>query len=285
MHIIFLIIFAFLVIKLSKHRNSNDFRIAVLSIFGINFFFIIKYIRFYAETFSVDPSLAHILILASVATTMSLLFFPFFTRESHLRSSILISLFVLFTSISFIFDKNIKLFIADVGGFFDKAAIDYSTDSDRKSADSFYFEHSEGGYSLNLPDPWAIQTHKSGLSFFEYSENSAVAAELRPKCFNNSEMSFVEIITSIEKHTNADERHCSKDQEFYVCLLKGRVGGIERWRWLAKGRNTSQAVELDFNFYNASEETRSDALQIIDSIKIGPIKEPTSLCINTIDWL
>lgn len=285
MDIIFLIICAFLVIRFSKYRNSNDFRIAVLAIFGIHFFFVVKYSRFYADTFALKDVVVYGWILAFTIVVIGLASIPFSAKKSVLKSSILISLFVLFTSASFIFDKEIKVLIADAGGFFDGPILDSSIENNLTVAGSVSFKQERGGYGLSLPSDWMLRTHSSGLSFFEYSKGNAVIAELRPKCFHNAEISFVEAITAIEKHSIVEERQCFKDQEFYICLLKGRDGSQERWRWLAKSRNTTQAIELDFYFYRESETARNDALSIIDTMEIGPLAEPISSCGSPVDWL
>jgi len=291
MHTALLIAAALVLAFYARPRDKQSYHIAIMAIFGIAYFCIWRFARFYLDVFGYDTTAKNtafgILMLATVVIAL----LPWIRHTSRKPAIALAVLFGLCVVPTFALEKNIKNVLAQWGGYFDNAVVVFQPDEDIADGKSFHSE--AGGFDMRIPGNWRAQTHPSGMQYFQWVLDGKTLAELRPRCFHNTELSIPEIVINILNWDRSQEWQAKK-QCFHgtnngvTCFIRSNSRGNkqekEKWRWLVMDKYQRQNIELDAVFYTDRAQARRDAEAMINSLVVTPLADPLPLCASSVEW-
>jgi hypothetical protein len=293
MQIAALLIIVLIFAIFAKPKNPKYYRIAIGSIFGIAFFCIWLFFRYYAQIFAwsdLHTNAGLVTLGVACAIVCSL---PWINRINQLGALSLLAVFLISLFVTFAFEHEIKFFIADKASYFDG---ENPITQHRDNTQTTRFEFKQGGYALEIPQGWTKRQRKDGIStYFTLSGDKNRLAELRLKCFHQLKLALPEIILTIENATAADEqvtheKHCFRwKQDYAACLIRSdREGGSQptaRWRWFAVNPSLQHGIELDFVVYTMSPELTKNIQDIIGSVEPIALPQPRPVCFTPADWI
>lgn len=191
MHIVLLIATGMSLAYFSRPKDKQSYQIAILAIIGFAYFCIWRFTDFYTDIFFDDSDIKNIsffiLMLSAVLIGLS----PSVRAISRVPAIVLAGIFVICVVLTFTFEKNIKNSVASWGGYFDAPAREMMHLVNK--ANTQLYHHESGGFTINIPENWQKKIHNSGLDYFELQYESKALAELRPRCFHNTDLSIAEI--------------------------------------------------------------------------------------------
>jgi len=291
MHIVLLIAAGMALAYFSRPKDKKSYQIAILAIIGFAFFCIWRLTDYYIDIFYTDSNIKNISFFVLMLSVLLIGLLPSVRRISRNRAILLACIFVISVVLTFIFEKNIKNSVAVWGGYFDNPASQL-THSFKKESTQLY-NHVTGGFTINIPESWQKKTHDSGLDYFELQGTSKTHAELRPRCFHNTDISIPEIVNNIfywdQTHEFIVKKNCFiSSGNINNCFIRSHGNGKnnkqEKWRWLVMDEFQRQNIELDFIFYSDNAQSRRDAEAIINSLVFKPLISPLPFCTSTVDW-
>jgi hypothetical protein len=291
MHTVLLIAAGLALAYFARPKDKQSYQMAILAIIGIAYFCIWRFADFYTDIFLVDNNIKNISFFLLMFSAVVIGLFPWVRAISRNHAYVLTGIFAICAVLTFSLEKNIKNTVAGWGGYFDDPASELRHSVNQTSTQIYH--HESGGFTINIPDNWQKKKHDSGLDYFELQIENKAHAELRPRCFHNTELSIPEIISNIinwdQSQTLEAKKQCFlSSSNFFTCFITShgnRLNSIqERWRWLLMDKSQSQNIELDFIFYSNNEQGRRDAEAIINSLVFKPLTSPLPLCISPVDW-
>lgn len=291
MHIVLLIAAGMALAYFSRPKDKQSYQIAILAIIGFVYFCIWRFTDFYTDIFFADSNIKNISFFVLMLSAVLIGLLPWVRAISRNPAIALAGIFVISLVLTFAFENNIKSSVASWGGYFDNPASELTHSENQ--ADSRQYHHETGGFTINVPENWQKKTHNSGLDYFELHGESKTHAELRPRCFHDTDISIPEIVDNIfywdQTQEFTVEKNCFiSSSNLYNCFIRslgnGENNSLEKWRWLVMDKFQSQNIELDFIFYSNDAQSRRDAKAIINSLVFKPLTSPLPLCTSTIDW-
>lgn len=292
MQLIALLIIVIIVAVFAKPTDAKYFRVAVGSIFGIAYFGLWMFIRYYAQIFEwSDIAISINFVLLSVISG-SVCFLPFIIRINQIGSLVLLFLFIITVFMLFTFEHEIKFSIADRAGYFEGE--NPFVKNENKNNESQLFEFKKGGYAIKTPNAWSQHQYKfTGFSYFLLVNNENKLAEFRPKCFHQLKLALPEIVLNVTTQSNSEsikhEKQCFRWLEGYsACLVRSKKPEKEvasRWRWFAVNPKLQHGIELDFVVYDNSAYVLKDIESIINSLRVTTLPQPRPVCFTSADWM
>lgn len=289
MEIVILIVVGLLLTKSGYSTNPRNFRFLVLSILGIFYFFIWKYLSFYFLIFNLSNQIQWFLILLLAGIISCFLWIAQKNQKNNLFAGGLLLCFCILTVASFLIDRQIKHAISHYGGFYEDS-IKETEEGPSKHHDSHVFNHKAGGFRIKLPKSWEKVKHSSGQSYFKKFLGSQGSIEIRPGCFHESDLSLAEIVnnnilSAIDQNLKAS-KVCQSSSPIYECLTitRSEIENEETWRWFSVNQDNRQSVEVDIIFNAASIIDRKEARAILNSIELYKLSPPLPQCFSTVDW-
>lgn len=290
MDIVLLLTSTLLLAYYAKPGDNRSYRIALLAVFGIAYFCIWRFVRFYLDIFHGDMLVNRITFTSLMLSVVVLMLLPWFRNISRNLAWALTVLFVFCVILSFALDKPIKNRLAGWGGYYDDLLVNFPHTV--KPLNGLRFDYQAGGISIDLPHHWQQKTHASGQSYFEWQQGSVIVAEVRPSCFHNTDLAVAEIVSNIvnwdESQSLVSKKLCRVNNDRYECFIhvtaNKAVSSAEKWRWLVMDKDQRQNIELNFIFYTDAPQSREEAQSIIQSLRIRGLSDPLPLCVSTIDW-
>jgi hypothetical protein len=289
MNVLIPLALALILINHQKIRDDQYYRFSVLSIVGITYFFIFRYIDYYLSIFTpgdVWHSIPKVLVvLIAVGICLS----PWITKSTTVKAGVCVFLFVVSIFAAFGFDRLIKIAITDLGGYFGEppkiGVPEYAGDAVRYVSDT-------GGYSLSIPIHWEKRSHESQADYFVIRHEDITLAELRPRCFHETGIVMAEVIKNLKADALIESRlaesHCFKQEQAHVCLVKSiasaPISPPERWRWLAMNPKTQQNIDIDVLIYSDNTAIKDEVNFVFSSLKIDSLPTPAPTCLSTMDW-
>ena len=290
MYIAILLILGFILVYIIKPKDKESYRKTVLSLFGIAYFSLWRFIGFYFDIFSTTSIDKNTVFLFLIILVFIISFLPWVSRSTPVKSYSFIAVFVVSVVITFTFEREIKNTIAELGGYYHDLEYNFSDETNKSEVNSFYYK--AGGFKINIPASWLKKTNGSGLVYFIKQSNNKKTAELRPRCFHNTDLTMPEIVNNIistDKTQGAKtEKHCSiKNKKLLTCFVRSNNTNSnmqERWRWLVMNKENRQNMELDTVFYNNNVINSQEVNKIISSFEMNTLAEPLPYCASTIEW-
>lgn len=281
--------FALILINHKKIKDDQNYRFSVLSIIGITYFFILRFVDYYFSIFNHQDHWHIVVRLSVVLITVGICLSPWMTKSTGLKAGISILLFIATIVAAFGLERPIKVAITEAGGYFAEPPLTITSNYSGESAQYF---NEAGGYSLLIPEHWEHKIHDSGLDYFVILKNGIALAELRPQCFHKTGIVAVDVVKNLTNITSAGdirtESHCFKKSKHHVCLVKNIYEAfsspLERWHWLAMDPVTQQNIDIDILFYQDDVVTKDEVYFVLSSLKIKPPSEPAPACISPMDW-
>ena len=292
MYIVLLIAVIMALVYFSRPKDKQSYQIAIFSILGFAYFCIWRFTDFYTDIFFADSNIKNISFFVLMLSAVLIGLLPWVRAISRRHAIVLAGIFVISVVLSTTFEKNIKNSMATWGGYFDSHASELTHSVNQ--ANTRVYHHESGGFTINIPENWQKKTHNSGLDYFELEGVSTAHAELRPRCFHNTDSSIPEIINNTIHRDQTQqlevENNCFiSDSNLYKCFIysegEGENESQEKWRWLVMDESQNQNIELDFIFYSNIVQSRLDAEAIINSLVFKPLASPLPLCTSSADWM
>lgn len=275
----------------SRPKDKQSYQIAVLAIIGFAYFCIWRFTDFYTNIFFIDSNIKNISFFILMFSAVLIALLPWVRAISRNYAMMLAGIFAICVVLVFSFEKNIKNAVATWGGYFDNPASELEQLVNQASTQLYH--HESGGFTVNIPENWQKKTHNSGLNYFEMKAENKAHAELRPRCFHNTDISIPEIINNMINWDQSQglkvEKNCFlSNNNLFTCFIRSNSNAEsntqEKWRWLVTDKLQRQNIELDFIFYSNNAQSRRDAEVIINSLVFKPLTSPLPLCISTVDW-
>ena len=291
MDIVLLIAAGMALAYFSRPKDKESYRIAILAIIGFAYFCIWRFTDFYTDIFFTDSNIKNISFFILMLSAVIIGLLPWVRVISRNHAIVLAGIFIISVVLTFTFEKNIKNAVVTWGGYFDDPASELAHSVNQINTQLYY--HESGGFTINIPDNWHKKTHESGLDYFEMQAEGKAYAELRPRCFHNTDISIPEIIKTIinwdEQQVLKAEKNCFlSNSKLFTCFIRSHGNGAnntqEKWRWLVMDEIQRQNIELDFIFYSNYTQGRRDAEAIINSLVFKPLSSPLPVCASSIDW-
>jgi len=290
MYIAILLILGFILVYIIKPKDKESYRKTVLSLFGIAYFSLWRFIDFYLNIFPTTSIDKNIVFLFLIILVFIISFLPWVTRSTPVKAYSYIAVFVVSVVITFTFEREIKNIVADLGGYYHDPEYNFSDETNKSKVNTFYYK--AGGFKLNVPTGWLNKTNDSGLVYFIQQSNNKKTAELRPRCFHNTDLTMPEIVNNIistDKTQGAKtEKHCSiENKKLLTCFIRSnntKSNMQERWRWLVMNKENHQNAELDIVFYSNNVKNKQEVNKIISSFEMKTLAEPLPYCASTIEW-
>lgn len=281
--------FALILINHKKIKDDQNYRFSVLSIIGITYFFILRFVDYYFSIFNHQDHWHIAVRLSVVLITVGICLSPWMTKSSGLKASISILIFITAIVATFWLERPIKVAITEAGGYFSESP---PTLTSTYSGESEQYFSEAGGYSLLIPEHWEHKIHDSGLDYFVILKNGVTLAELRPQCFHKTGVVAADVVKNLTTIASADdtraESHCFKKSKHHICLIKNYSSSLssplERWHWLAMDPVTQQNIDIDILFYQDDVVTKDEVHFVLSSLNIKPLSEPAPACISPMDW-
>ena len=288
MEIAALLIIALVLSFTAKLEDKKSFRNILLAIFGISYFVVWKFVDFYYAIFTnvkISSNTAFLVLTGIVLLIISL---PWVKRGTREVSYLFVVLFFLSVTISFIFEKNIKNFVAETSGYYSDSMPEFSTSFTTGKVK--VFQHEKGVFAIEIPVSWEEKKNSLDITYFSKGNN---IAELRPSCFHGSELTMPEIVLNIMKSQELQKLNTTKScvnlkADTFACLVKteqlDNKAIKSRWRWLVMDHNNGHNIELDFIFSNNDTTSKQEAEAIISSLELKPLLKPVQTCLRPAEW-
>ena len=289
MNVLIPLALALIFINHQKIRDDQYYRFSVLSIVGITYFFIFRYIDYYFSIFSPGDIWHSITKVVVVSITVGICLSPWMTKSTTVKTVVCVFLFAVSIQAAFGFDRLIKVAITDLGGYFDEPL---KVGTQKYLGDVVRYTSEAGGYSLSIPSRWEKRRHESQADYFVVQKEEATLAELRPRCFHKTGVVMAEVIKNLEADALFENRlaesHCFKQKDAHVCLVKSiasaPISPLERWRWLVMNPATQQNIDIDVLIYSDNTEIKNEVHFVFSSLEIESLPTPTPTCLSTMDW-
>lgn len=289
MNVLIPLALALILINHQKLRDDQCYRFSVLSIVGITYFFIFRYIDYYFSIFSPGDIWHPITKVVALLIAVGMCLSPWMTKSTTIKTGVCIFLFAVGILAAFGFDRLIKVAITDLGGYFDEPP---KVGTQKYVGDAVRYTSEAGGYSLSVPSRWEKRRHKSQADYFVIQHKEAILAEFRPRCFHKTGVVMAEVIKSLEADALIENRlvesHCFKQTDAHVCLVKSiasaPISPLERWRWLVMNPATQQNIDLDVLIYSDKTGIKDEINFVFSSLKIESLPAPTPSCLSIMDW-
>ena len=289
MFTVLLITSALIVGYFARPRDKQSYQMAILAIFGIAYFCIWHFTDFYFKEISLKTVDKNVVFLVLVGTTIILSLLPWVRNTKRPFAIVLVALFGLCVLVTFSLETTIKNLVSGWGGYFGDHLM--TAPDSKPSSTSRPYEDEAGGFIVHIPESWQIKKNKLGMTYFQLQKQGIDIAEFRPGCFHDTELSVAEITNNLVQLDTSRGMHAEKSCEEgkrYICLVRSSGSGSlrkkEKWRWLVMDKQQHQNIELDFIFYDETDDSRKDAKEIIHSLKLQTIPDPSPQCISSIDW-
>jgi len=286
-----LLILVLLIAMLMGKKKSTYSRITIGSIFGIAFFSIWQFLKYYA-VLSNWPELYNQIafLILGVSTTLISVFLCNLKKEL-IVTSISAVLFISAMLLTFTAEIKIKNQIAFHSGYF---KINKTIDSNNLNTNkTTLFKQNVAGYSVNLPEDWKLRRDKGPLFYyFQLIQNKVVVAEFRPKCFGKNNIAVTDIIANIttanQNNTPKSDFQCfSHGGGFYSCQVDNFATNkqLKRRTWIAIRNDIKKGIELDFIINKNDTSIIKNMNEIISSLSaIKPVNTDAE-CLGLTEWL
>ncbi len=292
MHVVLLIATGMVLGYFARPREKQSYHMAILAILGIAYFCIWRFTDYYLELFHSDTGLKNTVFTSLMLTALIIGLLPWVMAIRRTYAILLAGLFGLCAVLTFSLENGIKNTVAKWGGYFDHPAAVFEKASE--SANTRRYRHEAGGFSIDVPEHWRKKIHESGLDYFQWEKDGTVQAELRPKCFHNTDISVADIMRNVfqwerDQGFEAEGRCFISEGDGYTCFVQSRSDKKnnvrERWNWKVMDASQRRNIEMDFVFYNDNAETRREAGAMIDSLSVEPWTGPLPSCISLLEWM
>ncbi|MGM8226655.1 hypothetical protein ACSV5M_08735 [Cellvibrio sp. ARAG 10.3] len=289
MNVLIPLALALILINHQKIRDDPYYRFSMLSIVGITYFFIFRYIDYYFSIFSPGDIWHSITKVVAVLIAVGMCLSPGMTKSTAVKTGVCVFLFAVSILAAFGFDRLIKVAITDLGGYFDGPP---KVGTQRYVGEAVRYTSKAGGYSLSIPSRWERRRHESQADYFVVQNEEATLAELRPRCFHKTGVVIAEVIKNLEADALIENRltesHCFKQKDAHVCLVKSiasaQISPLERWRWLVMNPATQQNIDIDVLIYIDNAAIKDEVNFVFSSLKIESLPTPAPICLSTMDW-
>lgn len=287
MEIIILLACGLLLNIFSKPSNNQNYRIFVLSGFGITYFFIWHFANYYLNIFEFDETYKNTVFIILASMTTGLMLVPAARNVPRSIAWVMAAIFIVAASSSFLADRSIKHLISNIGGYFSQeVSTTYQIKDSPSKIDIFI--HESGGFSIEVPSNWKKLKHTSGQWYFINGSKNNHLNELRPRCFHDAELTISEIVTNYKLTARLEGLNTSHTCGFrnnrFECLVIAMNDEKEVWRWFLMNETNYQNIELDFIFNNDNADARLDAKSIMQSLKQKSLTRPLPYCLSTSEW-
>lgn len=290
MYIVVLLIIGLAQAYLVNPKDEKSYHQIVLAIYGISFFVIWRFANFYFDVFpdsDIDKDISFV-VLITLSFVISIL--PWAVKSNKVKAYFLITMFVVSTIVTFAGEREIKNLIADIGGYYNDVAL-FEKKPDKKGLMSFYYK--DGGFKFKISNHWLKNDNKINRVYFTKESKKIKTAEIRPRCFHETDLTMPEIVKNIITSDNAQglvtKKTCFiRNELFLTCMVRSSsnesINKKERWRWLVMNENNQQYMELDVVFYNNEMINRQEAEDAIRSFEVSILPKPLPYCLGDAEW-
>lgn len=278
---------ALILINHQRIRDDQHYQFSVLSIVGITYFLILRYIDYYFSIFMHEDIWHSITRLVVVLIAVGVCLSPWMTKSTTIKTGVCIFLFAASSLVAFGFERHIKITITDLSGYFDEP---FKINTPEYAGETVQYISEAGGYSLRIPSHWEKRSHESKIDYFVVQHDGVTLAELRPRCFHETEIVMAEVVKNLEASAIAENRltesSCFRQSQVHVCFIKSIASAptspLERWRWLVMNPKTQR--NIDVLIYSDNIAIKDAINFVFSSLKIDSLPTPTPICLSTMDW-
>ncbi|MFK5914033.1 MAG: hypothetical protein QM484_06635 [Woeseiaceae bacterium] len=292
MQAIVLLIFVIISAFLFKKEKSPYVRIIIGSVFGMAFFSFWPITVFYIDIHHLRKTPLIIIYVIIAIFSLVLSYLLIYVKKEVLVSSVMFLLFIFSTIFSVLFESEIKNTVSINTGYF----------SDKEPANKIHYDTSSLkqrnnftslNYTYSLHTDWKIKIEKGPLFYYYIlSGKDHNIAELRPKCFNTSNISLAEIVSKLYSVINTKKTDMNKicyktGDEIYACkvIAIDAKKQVQRIRWYSMNTEIHYGIELDFLLYDNKPSTEEEIEKIIRSAKYNFKNDKDMNCLGLTEWM